>query len=186
MKNALILHGTSNDSTRNWFQWLKYKLEETGYTTWVPDLPDADKPNPTTYRQFIAVAGWDFGNESIIIGHSSGAVAVLSLLQHLPREVSIEAIYLVGVFKDNLDREELSELFVKPFDFDLIKTKTKKIFLIHSDNDPYCPLEHAEYLGDKLDGQLVLLPGQAHFSISTAGEKYKEFPELFELINSVT
>lgn len=88
----------------------------------------------------------------------------------------------MGAFKDDLGWEALTELFLKPFDFQKIKTKAKKFIFIHSDDDPYCPLDHAEYLSKQVKGELIVLPGQKHFSISTVGKKYKEFPFLLNLI----
>jgi len=183
MKNTLILHGTNNDSQRNWFQWLSKELQEKGHVTWVPDLPGADEPNPKIYNQFLFDSDWEFNSQSVAVGHSSGAVEVLSLLQNLPEGIVIDTAILVGAFKDNLGVAELSRLFDEAFDFEIIKTRAKRFVFIHSDNDPYCPLEHAEYLSKKLGGELIVLPGEAHFSILTAGEKYKEFPLLLELIN---
>lgn len=183
MKNALILHGTSGSSQHNWFPWLKKQLEDRGYEVWVPDLPGAEKPNVKRYNKFLLGNNkWQFDKNSIIIGHSSGSVAILSLLQHLPAEVKVDTCYLIGSFKDNLAREDLEDLFLEPFDFEKIKSKAKKFVFIHSDNDPYCPLEDAQYLAGKVAGELVVKKGQAHFSIGTAGEKYKEFPFLLELI----
>lgn len=78
--------------------------------------------------------------------------------------------------------DDLSRLFDETYDWELIKTKAKEFIFFHSDNDPYCPLDHAEYLAKELDGELIVMPGEAHFSISTAGEKYKEFPELLEKV----
>lgn len=182
MKNCLILHGTSNNSQDNWFQWLSSNLQQGGYKTWVPDLPDADVPNPVTYLQFIKDNNWAFDQNSVMVGHSSGAVAILYILQNLQADTTIDTAVLVGAFKDNLGRDELSRLFNTPFDFEIIKSRARRIVLIHSDNDPYCPLEHAQYLANQLEAELILMPGEAHFSISTAGEEYNEFPKLLEIL----
>lgn len=179
MKNALILHGTDGNSKENWFEWLKQELEKWQWRVWVPDLPGANKPNIERYNQFIFNnQNWTFNNHSILIGHSSGAVAILGLLTALPDNVVVDKCYLVGSFRDDLGWDALTDLFVKPFDFELIKTKARQFVFIHSDNDPYCPLEHAKYLSDKLSGELIVMPGQKHFSIETAGKKYHDFPFL--------
>lgn len=183
MKNALILHGTNGNSQENWFPWLNQELESRGYKIWVPDLPDADKPNIQRYNQFLlSNKDWSFNEETVLIGHSSGAVAILGLLQALPENVVINACYLVGSFKDDLGWDALKELFVEPFDFDVIKKKFRLFYFIHSDNDPYCPLSHAEYLHDKIGGDLIILPGQKHFSVGTFGEAYRQFPYLLNHI----
>ncbi len=183
MKNVLILHGTDGYPTENWFDWLKTELEKEDYKVWVPQLPDCSKPNISKYNEFIFTnRDWDFNEESILVGHSSGAVAILGLLESLPEDTVIDSCYLVGSFKDNLNWDALDELFLKPFDFEKIRRKAKKFIFIHSDDDPYCPLEHAKYLRKNLDGTLILLRGQKHFSIGTAGKEYSKFPFLLDLI----
>lgn len=165
MKNALILHGTDATSKDNWFPWLKNELEQKDYMVWVPDLPHAEKPNITRYNTFLfANKDWDFNQDSVLIGHSSGAVAILGLLHALPGDTIVNTCILVGSFKDDLGWESLTELFHKPFDFESIKLRSKKFIFIHSDNDPYCPLEHAEYLSNQLEGELLVLKGQGYFS----------------------
>jgi len=165
MKNALILHGTDSDSSANWFPWLKAELEKLGYKVWVPDLPHAEKPNIERYNKFLLSNNdWAFDSESVIIGHSSGAIEILGLLQALPENTVLNMCILVGSFKDDLGWDSLKELFLKPFDFEKIKKHAKQFVFIHSDNDPYCPLEHAEYLSQKLNGKLILVKGQGHFS----------------------
>ena len=183
MKNALILHGTDGCPTENWFDWLKTELEKENYKVWVPQLPGCNKPNVFKYNEFLlSNNNWEFNEESILVGHSSGAVEILSLLQHLPNGKKVDTCYLVGSFKNNLDWEALDGLFLEPYDFGLIKAKAKKFVFIHSDNDPYCPLEHAKYLSEKLGGELIVKSGQFHFSVGTAGDKYKAFPYLLEKI----
>jgi predicted alpha/beta hydrolase family esterase len=181
MKKALILHGTKGYPAQNWFIWLKNELENKGYKVWLPQLPQADFPNITRYNKFISEnKPWDLDDETILIGHSSGAVEILGLLNETDTKVGI--CILVGVFKDDLDWENLKGLFEKPFDFEKIKNQAKKFIFIHSDDDPYCPLDHARFLVEKLNGQLVIMPGFKHFSISTGGERFKQFPEILEFI----
>ncbi len=182
MKNALILHGTEADHTNHWFMWLKGQLEKNGYEVWLPDLPGSDKPNIERYNNFIlSNKEFSFNQETIIIGHSSGAVEILGLLEALPDEVKVKACYLVAAFKDDLGWDSLKDLFVKPFDFEKIKSRSEKFVFFHSDNDPHCPVEHAEYLSSKVGGELIVLKGQGHFN-TDSDPKYTQFPELLEKI----
>ena len=82
MKSALILHGTQGSSKENWFRWLKKELEKKGYKDWLPDLPGAEVPNLKRYNEFIfANKDFEFNSETVLVGHSSGAVACLPLLK---------------------------------------------------------------------------------------------------------
>lgn len=183
MKKAIILHGTSGSSQENWFPWLKAQLESDGYEVWCPDLPESDTPSVQRYNDFILVdKKFQLDKDTILIGHSSGAVAILGLLEALPENTTVQACYLVGSFKDDLGWDSLKQLFLKPFDFAKIASKSRLWYFLHSDNDPYCPLEHAQYLHQKIGGDLIVLPGQKHFNIGTFGEQYREFPYLYHLI----
>ena len=181
MKNALILHGTANNSQGNWFPWLKQELEKRGWRVWSPDLPSADKPNMKRYIDFLLKNDWQFNEDSVIIGHSSGAVTILGLLARLPDENKVNICILVGAHRDSLGRENVKGLFEEPFDFDKIKRKARKFVLIHSDNDPYVPLSQAQYLADKLGGELIVKSGQGHFNLEQ-GPEYKQFPLVLSLL----
>lgn len=184
MKRVLVLHGTDGSSKDNWFLWLKRELEEKGFEVWVPNLPVSKKPNITRYNDFIFQnKRWIFDENTSIVGHSSGAVAILGLLQHLPEGTKVNTCILVGSFKDDLGWEALNELFLEVFNFDLIKSRAKKFIFIHSDNDPYCPLEHAQYLSGRLDGELIVKKGQGHFSTGKNPE-YTKFPFLLEVLDN--
>jgi len=181
MKNALILHGTENDSSGNWFQWLKKQLESRGFEVWVPDLPNSEMPDAEKYNNLLLNHGFIFNEETVLVGHSSGAVSILNLLAELPADVKIRAAFLVGAFKGPLNKETRSKLFPKPFNFEQLKTHCNKFVFVHSDNDPYCPLSDAEFLANKLDGDLMVKKGQGHFNLD-ASPNYKQFPVLLELI----
>jgi predicted alpha/beta hydrolase family esterase len=181
MKNAVILHGTGNTPEGNWFSWLDKELTKLGYEVWLPQLPDAQTPNAEKYNKLLLNHGFDFNDETILVGHSSGAVSILNLLQELPENIKIKASFLVGAFKGPLGKETRSELFPKPFDFEKIRSRCSKFVFMHSDNDPYCPLADAKYLSEKLGGELHVEKGQGHFNLE-AGPQYKEFPLLLEII----
>ncbi len=180
MKNALILHGTGADSSSNWFPWMEEKLQEKGYEVWVPDLPNTMNPNATVNTKYI-LDNWKFDKDSIIIGHSSGAVLILYLLQNLPEDIVIDSAFLVSAFKDDLGWPNLKNLFREPLAWKKIKAHARKIILLHSDNDPYVPLEHAKYIAKKLDAELIIKEGQGHFNLEV-GAEYAQFPTLLKLI----
>src|SRR3981081_3530184 len=138
MKRAVILHGTDGSPESNWFPWLKKELETRGCEVWVPQLPDAHEPNARKYTDFLLNSDWDF-QDNLFVGHSSGAVEILHLLQHLPKDVSAKAAILAGVFSqvlaDEPDWAQLKGLFDEPFDFAKIKTKAHKFLFVHGAND---------------------------------------------------
>lgn len=184
MAKFLILHGLSASPEANWFMWLKGKLIGMGHEVWLPQLPNPEKPNTKTYNDFL-IGNKDFviDSETVLIGHSAGAVEILSLLGHLPEKTIVNAAILVSAFKDNLGWDALEELFIEPFDFENIKSHCNRFILLHSDNDPYVPIEHAQYLRAKLGGELIVVEGQGHFNTEFSPD-YKQFPELLELIES--
>ena len=180
MRTIFIIHGSYGNPQENWFPWLERELEDKGWRVWTPDLPGADSPSIPRYNAFI-LSKWTFDSDSIIVGHSSGAVAALGLLEEAPDKTVIDRAFLVAGFIGDLGWDALKELSRYTLDWLKIRKKARKFILIHSDDDPYVPLQHGESLKEKLDAELIVLRGQKHFSLE-AGPQYKEFPELLEKI----
>ena len=186
MKTAILLHGTEGTSQSGWLQWLKAELEEQGVSVWVPDLPRADYPSLREWTDYVMEkCPFVIDKQTTLIGHSAGAVAVLIIAQKL--HTVINKIVSVAAFKsfDHMDFPANDRIFDVEFDFEKIKQNCKKIVFINSDNDPYCPLEHAEYLSHKTNGKLVIIPGQKHFN-KEASPKYTEFPEILNYLDLET
>lgn len=184
MKQALILHGTDASPEANWFRWLEAFMKNAGHNVWLPQLPSSATPNAKIYNSFLLnEPKFVYNEETVLIGHSSGAVEILSLLQNLPEAITVGDVYLVSAFKDSLNWDALDGLFIEPYDYELIKTKARSITLIHSDNDPYVPSEHARYLAEMLDARLLVFPGQGHFNLEKS-ETYRTFPLLAQVIET--
>ena len=181
MKSA-VFHGTNSSSQNGWFPYIKTELEKLGMEVYVPDLPQADNPNIKRYNEFLFKSGWDFSN-NLLIGHSSGSVEIMGLLQDLPEDTNVDTAILVGTFRGDLGRDDLKGMDID-FDYEKIKSKADKFIVIHSDNDPYCPLDDAKWISNKLNAEFILLPGQQHFS-SHIDPKYKKFPKLVEIVKKL-
>lgn len=185
MKRAVILHGTDASPEANWFPWLKEKLEAEGYEVWVPELPGNHTPDRQVYGDFLFGQGWDF-TDNLVIGHSSGAVEVLNLLMD-ERCPKVTMAVMVGAWAGGLPNgyevgnTQFVNLFPEEgFDFELIKSKAENLAFLHGDNDPYCPLEQAKFLAEKLDASLTVIPDGGHL-----GKNFPEFPQLWDVIKGV-
>ena len=185
MTKFLILHGTDASPTSHWYIWLKGRLIGLGHNVWLPQLPDSDKPNAKAYTKYI-LANKDFvlDSDTVIIGHLSGAVEALNVLQNLSGSIKVKATILVSVFKDDLGSDTLTGLFEESFDFEAIRNHSTEFILLHSDNDPHVPIEHAEYMEEQLHGELLTIEGQGDFSTEQSPD-YKQFPELLDIIESI-
>lgn len=181
MRRAVILHGTDGHPKHHWMPWLKAKLKEQGYEVWVPELPENHTPNREVYNDFLLSQGWDF-SDNIVVGHSSGAVSVLNLLMD-ERCPKIKLGVMVGAWageklNGEFENGQFDKLFPDAgFDFELIKSKADKLAFLHSNDDPYCPLEQAQYLADELDAPITVLHGAGHIS-----RGFKEKPEIWDTI----
>ncbi len=179
---AVLLHGTDGSSESNWIPWLKQQLEKHDFEVYAPSLPNSAFPNGEEWSDFIIQnAPFKLDADTVIIGHSAGAALIPMLLQKLPTETKIKRAILVSGFYTNLDWEKLKDLQNVPVNYDEIKQKCNDFVLVHSDNDPYVPMEEPQELAKKLNGKLTVIKGQGHFNLGSS-PKYKEFPKLLSII----
>lgn len=182
IKTAIILHGTLGSPDGNWFQWLKDELEAKDVKVWLPQLPKADQPSLREWANFVKKeCPFAINEETLIVGHSSGAILSLIIAQN--NFEPIGGIVAVSVFHDNsLNWQPNNRLFDEQFEWNTIQTNTKKLLFIHSDDDPYVPLNQAQYVADNCQAELVMIPGQGHFNLEKS-EEYEQFPELLKLLD---
>lgn len=182
MKRAVILHGTDGNPEENWFPWLKDKFETEGYQVWVPELPESHTPNRELWDDRIL--GSRDVSDTIIVGHSSGAVEVLNLLMntrcpHIRLGVMVSA-WPGGYPESNGTFEwepgQFDKLF-PPNGFDplIINSKADRLAFLHGADDPYCPLEATKKLSHDLSVPITVVKDGKHLSVP-------ELPELWEII----
>lgn len=181
MRTAIILHGTLGSPDGNWFQWLKKELEKRGVTVWLPQLPQAEQPSLREWLQFVKEqCPFLINEETLIIGHSSGAILALVVAENNMEKIG--AIIDVSVFHDNSLRWQPNDrLFDVQFNWAAIHQGVNELLFIHSDNDPYVPLNQAEYVATNTDGEMIVIPGEGHFNLERSA-KYKQFPKLLEIL----
>lgn len=178
----MLLHGTDGSAESNWIPWIKAQLLKRGHEVFAPSLPDSAFPNGQKWTDYILKeVPFELDEEVVIVGHSAGAALIPMLLQRLLEGVKIGKAILVSGFYDDLGWDKLKDLFNIVVDYDGVKQKAGEIILLHSDNDPYVDLAQAEWLAEKLDGELRVIKGQGHFNLGTS-PKYKEFPKLLAMI----
>jgi len=181
IKTAIILHGTLGSPSGNWFQWLKGELEMKGTKVWLPQLPHPEQPSLLEWSNFVQrECPFAINEKTLIVGHSSGAILSLILAQN--NFEPIGGIIAVSVFHDNsLQWEPNNKLFDVSFEWEAIRANAKKLLFIHSDDDPYVPLNQAQFVADNCQAELIIIPEQGHFNLEKS-DKYKQFPKLLEII----
>lgn len=166
----------------NWFQWLKTQLTAMGITVWLPQLPHPEQPSLRAEADFVyAACPFVINDKTLVVGHSSGAILALILAQE--NKLPIGAVVAVSVFHDNsLQWDANNKLFDVAFDWPAIKAGAPTLLFVHADNDPYVPLDQAQYVADACDAEMVVMPGQGHFNLEKSAD-YSQFPALLELLH---
>ncbi|AOV94632.1 hypothetical protein AQV86_01760 [Nanohaloarchaea archaeon SG9] len=179
MQKAFIFHGTGAGQYDHWFPDIKQKLEEEGIEVAVPEFPTPKAQNLNNWLQVLEHEGLQIDEETVLIGHSTGAVFILNVLERLDFE--IKAVFLISGFTGPLNDERfdpLNKTFAeREFDFESIKASAAEIYVFHSGSDPYVPLEKAGELVEDLDANFELVANAGHFNTESG---YIEFPELWK------
>jgi uncharacterized protein len=173
---AIIIPGNGNtDINENWFQYVKIGLENLGIEVIAENMPDPDLARKKYWIPFIKDKL--LSEDTILIGHSSGAVAILRYLEENKCKLAI----LVGVYYTDLgdENEKKSGYFNTPWQWNKIKSNAEKIVLFASNDDPYIPISEALFVKDKIEPDYHEYCDEGHFG---ADVNKKEFPEIIAIV----
>ena len=184
MKRAIIVHCWEGYPNYCWYPYAKKELESMGFEVKVPEFPDAENPRQGAWVPYLTEQIGKPDKKLFLIGHSVGCITILRYLENLGESEKIGGVVMVAGFTDNLKYEELSNYFENPIDFEKIKSKSQNGFVaIHSDNDPFVDLKHADIFKKELGAEIIIKHNMGHFSGKIENEKScVELPEVVESI----
>lgn len=144
-------NGCSGGSIRecNWYGWMEDELRNSNKFSEVllRDMPDPVEAKEKIWLPFI-LHELKVDENTIVIGHSSGAVACMRLLE----TTKLLGCVLVCACHTDLDdaNEKLSGYYDRPWNWKVIKGQAKWIIQYHSSDDPFIPISEADYVAEKL------------------------------------
>jgi uncharacterized protein len=178
MKIIFIPGNGGGSPQDNWFPYLRKELEKLKVEVIASEFPDNVVARESSWIPFLK-DNLRADEQSILVGHSSGAIAAMRLAETNKLLGSV----LVGAYYTdlNLSTEKQSGYFDRPWKWEEIRDNQKWIIQFASENDPWIPIEEAHFVHKKLNTEYYELLEQGHF-----GGDYKKliFPELFEALKS--
>jgi predicted alpha/beta hydrolase family esterase len=182
--NAIICHGTQGSPTGNWFQWLAQKLRDLGVDAYTPRLPTPEGQSLTAWLAAIEEQCPPVTEHTILIGHSSGAVLCMRILEMLRLPVKCTALISPPLTEIGLrDIDALNASFLSsPFDWSVIRRNAGELVYLMGDDDQYVPQDQLRAIAKGLAVEPVVIHGGGHLNAETG---YVTFPELLVLLEEV-
>ena len=155
-------NGCADVYDANWYAWMKERL---GHAQLFSEIILEDMPDPYVARESIWIPfilnELKVDEHTIVIGHSSGAVAALRLLE----QQKVLGLVLVSVCHTDLgdENERLSGYFNRPFDWEKICSNANWILQYHSSDDPLIPIYEADFVAEKINSNYRIYNDKSHF-----------------------
>jgi predicted alpha/beta hydrolase family esterase len=176
---VIIIPGNNNTLiTDNWYPYAKDELEKFGLEVVAEDMPDPVLARKKFWVPFIKEK-LDGEEDSILIGHSSGAVAALKYLE----DNKCRFVILVACYYSHLDDdlEKKSGYFDEPWKWDQIKDNAEKIVIFASKDDPFIPISEPRFVKEKVGAEYYEYKNDGHFGLN----RKKEFPEIIMVVRKM-
>lgn len=178
MKRVVLLHGNGGGTgDDNWFPYIKKGLKEVGIVCETPNLPDPVAARSKFWLPYIKNE-LHVDENTIIVGHSSGAIAALKFAE----DNKLAGSVLVGAYYTDLgyEDEKASGYFDTPWQWNKIKNNQEWVAIYASADDPYIDISEPQFIRDKLGAEYFELANEGHFGGSTRPKL--EFPELLNFL----
>jgi uncharacterized protein len=173
VSNVIILPGNGcyDVTDSNWYFNLEQDLKKLKYKVMLKNMPDPFVAREIYWIPFIE-KDLEANENSIIIGHSSGAVAAMRYAE----THKVKAIFLVSACWTDLgiENEKNSGYYSREWEWEKIKLNCEKIIQLHSKNDPFIPMEESDHVHENLNSEYYVFEKLGHFM-------FEDFPQLVEI-----
>jgi len=124
------------------------------------DMPDAFKARESIWVPFM-LKDLKVDSNTILIGHSSGAVAAMRLAEENP----VLGLVLVAACHTDLGSksERQAGYYSRPWLWDKIRSNCEFVIQYHSNNDCFIPVEEARHVAENLQSDYFELQNKNHY-----------------------
>jgi predicted alpha/beta hydrolase family esterase len=172
LPKVILIHGNGGSTADDiWLPWLERELTRLGLTVINRTFPDNVKARATFWLPFLDALGADAN--TILIGHSSGAVAAMRFAETHQLAGSV----LVGVCHTDLgdSNEAASGYYRDPWQWQRIRENQPWIGIFNSTDDPCIPVAEARHVAAQLRCSYFEFNDRGHFMDS-------EVPEILQFV----
>jgi predicted alpha/beta hydrolase family esterase len=170
---AILIHGNGGCTAGDiWLPWLERELTALGLEVINHTFPDNIKARASVWLPHLEALGAD--ERTILIGHSSGAVAAMRFAE----THAVLASILVGVCHTDLGDsfEAASGYYAAPWQWQRIRDNQQWIAIFNSTDDPHIPIAEARFVAAQLKASYFESTDRGHFTDS------RQFPEIVEVV----
>ena len=155
-------NGCGDVTESNWYAAVARDLEATHRFSEIVlrDMPDPELARESIWLPFMA-GELKCGPDTIVIGHSSGAIAGMRFLE----QHKLAGLVLVAAYHTDLgmNSERLAGYFSRPFMWDRIRSNAGWIMQLHSSDDPFIPRSEADFVAERLHSDYTCYDDRSHF-----------------------
>ncbi|MCF2528808.1 RBBP9/YdeN family alpha/beta hydrolase [Yinghuangia soli] len=190
MSEIVVSHGYGAGDDSVWFPYLTEQLAGAGHRVTVPRLPETNAPRlepwRKTYGEAVAAAGP--AEDTVLVGHSIGAVNVLRFLEQHDADAGgvFAGVLLVAASAHEVGYDELAEFFEGGFDWARIRRAARQFRVLQAIDDPVNqpdPTEHVRLFVEGLGATAVVTPTGGHFGATP--DDHVEVPEAVRLVTEL-
>jgi len=169
-KRAFLIHGWGGRPDGGFRPWLKKELESHGYLVEALAMPDSDTPVIDKWIPYLSSQISSPDENTVLVGHSLGATAVLMYLEKLPETARVGKVILVaGAFTKISGHTPEQQILARPWletpiNYEKIRRSAKSIVAFFSDNDPWVPLKENSGVAEKLHAKIVVEHNMSHYN----------------------